>query len=116
MIGRIPTRSIGTWVALALASVAILAVALVIAWLWSGIGESKISLAGGLAMGLGVVIALALGMSLVFLSNRRGYDEAARRDHGKNFQRRRSAAHSGDRLLSEPTDGVSRRLRLSLGC
>ena len=35
-------------------------------------------------MGLGVVVALALGiglMSLVFLSNRRGYDEAARRDH-----------------------------------
>jgi dipeptide/tripeptide permease len=62
----------------------VLAVGLVIASLWSGIGGSEISLAGWIAMGLGVVVALALGiglMSLVFLSNRRGYDEAARRDH-----------------------------------
>jgi len=84
MIGQILSRSIATWVALALASVAVFAVALVIAELWSGIGESEISLAGAIAMIFGVVVALALGiglMSLVFLSNRRGYDEAAKRDH-----------------------------------
>ncbi|HXO91422.1 MAG TPA: hypothetical protein VN849_11600 [Stellaceae bacterium] len=69
---------------MALASVAVLAVALVVAELWIGIGASEISLAGALAMIFGVVVALALGiglMSLVFLSSRRGYDEAARRDH-----------------------------------
>jgi hypothetical protein len=84
MMGRIPSGSVGTWVALALASVAVLAVALVVAELWSGIGASEISLAGALAMIFGVVVALALGiglMSLVFLSSRRGYDEAPRRDH-----------------------------------
>jgi hypothetical protein len=84
MTGRIPSGSIRTWVALAVAAVGVLAVGLVIASLWSGIGGSEISLAGWIAMGLGVVAALALGiglMSLVFLSNRRGYDEAARRDH-----------------------------------
>jgi hypothetical protein len=84
MIGRFLSRSIGTWVALVLAAVAVFAVALVIGELWSGIGESEISLAGAVAMILGVVVALALGiglMSLVFLSNRRGYDEAARGDH-----------------------------------
>ena len=50
---------------------------------WSGIGDSKISLAGWFAMGFGIVVTLALGiglMSLVFYSNRRGYDESARRD------------------------------------
>src|ERR1700730_7828781 len=84
MIGRIPSGSIGAWIVLALASVAVLAVALVVAELWIGIGASEISLAGALAMIFGVVVALALGiglMSLVFLSSRRGYDEAARRDH-----------------------------------
>jgi hypothetical protein len=84
MIGRILSRSISTWVALGLASAALFVVALVIAELWSGIGESEISLAGAVAMIFGVVFALALGiglMSLVFLSSRRGYDEADRRDH-----------------------------------
>src|ERR1700730_11681171 len=84
MIGRIPSGSIGAWIALALASVAVLAVDLLVAELWIGIGVSEISLAGALAMIFGVVVALALGiglMSLVFLSSRRGYDEAARRDH-----------------------------------
>jgi hypothetical protein len=84
MIGRIPLGSIGTWLVLALAAAAVLAVAVVVAELWSGLGQSEISLGGALAMIFGVVVALALGiglMSLVFLSNRRGYDEASRRDH-----------------------------------
>ena len=83
MIGRHPSGSIRTWVAVALAGGAELPVVWVIAWVWSGIGESEISFAGALAMVFGVIIALALGiglMSLVFLSNRRGYDEAAKRD------------------------------------
>jgi chromate transport protein ChrA len=83
MIGRIGSGSIRTWVALALASAVILGVAVVVAELWSGLGQSEISFAGALAMIFGVVVALAMGiglMALVFISNRRGYDEAARRD------------------------------------
>jgi hypothetical protein len=83
MIGRIRSGSIRTWVALALASAVILGVAVVVAELWSGLGQSEISFAGALAMIFGVVVALAMGiglMALVFISNRRGYDEAARRD------------------------------------
>jgi hypothetical protein len=58
MIRRFPSGSIRTWVALAFASVTVLAVAVVVA----------------LALGIGL-------MSLVFISNRRGYDEAVKRDH-----------------------------------
>jgi hypothetical protein len=83
MIVKIRSGSIRTWVALALASAVILGVAVVVAELWSGLGQSEISFAGALAMIFGVVVALAMGiglMALVFISNRRGYDEAARRD------------------------------------
>ena len=62
---------------------AVVAVAVVVAEFWSGIVDSEISVAGWIAMGLGIVVTLALGiglMSLVFYSNRRGYDESARRD------------------------------------
>ena len=72
-----------TWIAVTVAVAAVLAVAVVIAEFWSGIGDSEISEAGWFAMGLGIVIALALGiglMSLVFFSNRRGFDETGRRD------------------------------------
>jgi dipeptide/tripeptide permease len=84
MISGIHSLSIRTWVALALAAAAVLAVAVVIAELWSSLGTSEISDAGAVAMGLGIVVALALGvglMSLVFLSSRRGYDEAVGGDH-----------------------------------
>jgi len=72
-----------TWIAATVAVAAVLAVAVVIGEFWSGTGDSEISEAGWFAMGLGIVITLALGiglMSLVFFSNRRGYDEAGRRD------------------------------------
>ena len=71
------------WIAVTLGVAAVVAVAAVAAECWSGIGDSKISLAGWFAMGFGIVVTLALGiglMSLVFYSNRRGYDESARRD------------------------------------
>jgi hypothetical protein len=48
----------------------------------SGIGEVEMSGAGWGAMVLGIILTLGLGfglMSLVFISNRRGYDE--RGDH-----------------------------------
>jgi hypothetical protein len=72
-----------TWTVVAIAVAAVLALAVAIAELWNGIGDSEISLAGWLALGFGIVVTLALGiglMSLVFISSRRGYDEAARRD------------------------------------
>ena len=51
--------------------------------MWAGIGDSDISGAGWLAMCLGVIATLALGvglMALVFISNRRGYDDIGHRD------------------------------------
>ena len=76
-------RSTFTWIAVTAAVAVVVAVATVIAEFWSSIGDSGISVAGWFAMGLGVVVTLALGiglMSLVFFSNRHGYDEIARRD------------------------------------
>lgn len=83
MIRRGLKGSTATWIAVTLGVAALVAVAVVVAEFWSGIGDSEISLAGWFAMGLGIVVTLALGiglMSLVFYSNRRGYDETARRD------------------------------------
>ena len=71
------------WVAAVIAAVVVLIISIVIAAEWTGIGDSDISGAGWLAMGLGVIVTLALGvglMELVFISNRRGYDEIGRRD------------------------------------
>ncbi len=67
--------------AVAVAAVAVLAVSIVIGRFWNDIGASEISLAGWLAMGGGIVVTLALGiglMALVFISNRRGYDDTGR--------------------------------------
>lgn len=49
-------------------------------WVWLEIGEVEISGHGLIALGLGVVVTFVLGtglMTLVFLSNRRGYDSQA---------------------------------------
>jgi dipeptide/tripeptide permease len=73
-------RSGLSWLVAAIAAVAVVVIGVVIARVWSAIGTSEISAAGWLAMGLGVVVTLALGvglMALVFISNRRGYDEIA---------------------------------------
>jgi hypothetical protein len=69
-------------VAVAVAAVVVLAVGVEIAILWTGIGDADISPAGWIAMGFGVIVTLALGialMALVFISNRRGYDEPSQR-------------------------------------
>ena len=76
-------RSRLSWLAAIVAGLVVLMVAVVIATLWTSIGDSEISTAGWLAMALGVIVTLALGvglMALVFVSNRRGYDELAGRD------------------------------------
>ena len=71
------------WVAVAIAGIAVVVIGALIAAAWTGMGDSEISGAGWLAMGLGVIVTLGLGiglMALVFVSNRRGYDEIGRRD------------------------------------
>lgn len=61
--------------------IAVVAVAIVIAvsvFNWGEIGNAGISVNGWIALILGVLVTLALGiglMALVFISNRRGYDE-----------------------------------------
>jgi hypothetical protein len=76
-------RSLTSWIA-AGGALLLVAVVVVIAVVnWSGIGDAGIDLNGWIALGLGVVATLALGiglMSLVFISNRRGYDEPPRED------------------------------------
>jgi hypothetical protein len=50
---------------------------------WSGIGDAGIDINGWIALVLGVLATLALGiglMTLVFISNRCGYDEPPRED------------------------------------
>jgi hypothetical protein len=70
-------------IAAGIAAAVLMAVAIVVAGVWSGIGDSDISGAGWLALALGVVVTLGLGvglMALVFISSRRGYDEARKED------------------------------------
>ena len=72
-----------SWATAVAAGIAVLVIGAVIAAEWTSIGDSEITAAGWLAMGLGVVATLGLGiglMALVFLSNRRGYDEIGRKD------------------------------------
>lgn len=67
-----------TWVAVAVAAAAVIAVVAGVASLWDDIGDGGMSAAGWVAMLLGVLATLGLGiglMALVFISNRRGYDE-----------------------------------------
>lgn len=65
-------------IAVIVAAVALLTVIAIVAAALSGIGEVEMSAAGWAAMLFGIVLTLGLGfglMSLVFISNRRGYDE-----------------------------------------
>jgi hypothetical protein len=72
-----------TWLAVLAAVVAVAIVAAVSAWNWNVIGGSGIDLNGWIALVLGVLATLAVGvglMALVFISNRRGYDEPPGKD------------------------------------
>jgi hypothetical protein len=73
-----------TWTIVAVGAAAVIAVAVVIGIVWAELGDSDMSAAGWGAMVFGIVVTLALGvglMSLVFISNRRGYDEPG--PHGR---------------------------------
>jgi hypothetical protein len=67
-----------TWLAAAIAAIALSAIVAVLVGLWAAFGNSDISVAGWAAMIFGALLTLGLGvglMSLVFFSNRRGYDD-----------------------------------------
>lgn len=69
-------------IAIIVAAGAVVAVVGVVVGLWAAVGNSQISVAGWLAMIFGIIATLALGiglMTLVFISNRRGYDDPDRR-------------------------------------
>jgi hypothetical protein len=72
------------WAAVTAAVVAVVGVAIVVALFWSQLGVSEISVGGWLAMVFGIIVTVALGvglMALIFISNRRGYDDrGGRRD------------------------------------
>ena len=81
-------RRRSSWIAAAVALAVVAAVVTIVANLWAGVGTSQISAAGWLAMGFGALVAVALGvglMTLVFISNRQGYDDRGgdRVDRGK---------------------------------
>ena len=69
-----------TWIAVAVAAIAVVAVLAIVAGMWAAIGDVDISAGGWVALVLGVLVTLALGvglMALMFISNRRGYDDPA---------------------------------------
>jgi hypothetical protein len=66
------------WIAAGVSALAVAIVVVVSAINWHVIGDTGISINGWIALILGVVVTLALGiglMALVFISNRRGYDD-----------------------------------------
>jgi hypothetical protein len=66
------------WLAIAAAAIVVVAVIAVVAGLWATIGAGQISLVGWIALVFGIIVALGLWiglMSLMFISNRRGYDD-----------------------------------------
>ena len=73
-------RARSSWIAVAVAAIAVVAVLAIVAAMWAAIGDVDISAGGWIALVLGVLVTLALGvglMALVFISNRRGYDDPA---------------------------------------
>jgi cation transporter-like permease len=71
-----------SWIAIGFAGAVVVGVVAVVVGLWQQVGDSDISAAGWGAMVLGIVLTLVVGvglMALVFISNRRGYDDEAGR-------------------------------------
>ena len=65
-------------VTVAVAAGSVAGIAVVVVGLWRNLGDVRISTAGWVAMALGILAMLAVGiglMALIFISNRRGYDE-----------------------------------------
>jgi hypothetical protein len=74
--GAMPSTA--TWIAVAAAVAVVVVLVVLMAGFWSGLGDAGMSEGGWVALVLGVVATLALGiglMALVFISNKRGYDD-----------------------------------------
>jgi hypothetical protein len=69
---------LGSWLAVGVAAVAVIVIIAVSANNWQLIGDTGIDTSGWIALVLGALVTVAVGvglMSLVFISNRRGYDD-----------------------------------------
>lgn len=67
-----------TWLMLGTLLVLLLLTVATMGWAWNELGTVAISVHGLIALGLGIGVTLLLGvalMTLVFISNRRGYDD-----------------------------------------
>jgi hypothetical protein len=76
-------KRLASWIAVGTATLFVAAAVVVSAVNWHDIGNAGISVNGWIALVLGVLVTLALGvglMALVFISNRRGYDEPPGKD------------------------------------
>lgn len=74
-----------TWIAIGAAVLAVAIAVVVAAVNWNVVGNSGIDANGWIALVLGVLATLAVGiglMALVFISNRRGYDDLTGTDRG----------------------------------
>jgi ABC-type multidrug transport system permease subunit len=72
---------LSSWIIAFAAAAFVVVLAIIAAHNWIGIGTVGISPAGWIALVLGVLATLGVGiglMALVFISNRRGYDEPPR--------------------------------------
>jgi hypothetical protein len=75
---------LGNLVAIGVAAAVVIIVVTVCVINWGAAGDVGIDANGWIALVLGVLATLALGiglMALVFISNRRGYDEPPGEDH-----------------------------------
>jgi hypothetical protein len=74
--GAMQSRS--SWIAAGIAAAVVAALVVVSVGNWERIGDVGIGLNGWIALVLGIVVTMAVGiglMALIFISNRRGYDE-----------------------------------------
>jgi len=71
-------KRLKSWIAVVIAAALVAIVVAVSVINWQVIGDTGIDLNGWIALILGVLLTLALGiglMALIFISNRRGYDD-----------------------------------------
>jgi hypothetical protein len=71
-------RRLKSWIAVGAAVVVMAMIITVSVFNWRAIGDTGIDLNGWIALILGVLVTLAVGiglMALIFISNRRGYDD-----------------------------------------
>jgi hypothetical protein len=74
-------------IAVGCAALVVAVIVVVAAVNWGKVGDAGIDTNGWIALVLGVLVTLAVGiglMTLVFISNRRGYDDPPGEDHAKD--------------------------------